>query len=75
MKLVCNCCIFICFITGVFAQSDTPARRILLPNGWSLTPLGNAIPLGDLPLNVIVSPHKKYIAVTDNGRVLNPSNL
>ena len=68
MKLVCNCCIFICFITGVFAQSDTPARRILLPNGWSLTPLGNSIPLGDLPLNVIVSPHKKYIAVTNNGQ-------
>ncbi len=68
MKLVCNCCVFICFITGVFAQSDTPARRVLLPNGWSLTPLGNSIPLGDLPLNVIVSPHKKFIAVTNNGQ-------
>ncbi|HSZ34504.1 MAG TPA: YncE family protein, partial [Puia sp.] len=68
MKLFCNCSIFIFFFTGVYAQPDTPARRILLPNGWSLTPLGKSIQLGDLPLNVIISPHKKYLAVTNNGQ-------
>ena len=51
-----------------FAQSDTTAHRILLPNGWSLTPLGRSIPLGDLPLNIIVSPSKKLLAVTNNGQ-------
>ena len=50
------------------AQTDTTARRIQLPNGWSLTPLGSSIPLGDLPLNLIVSPSKKYLAVTNNGQ-------
>jgi len=51
-----------------FAQQDTIANRILLPNGWSLTPIGKSIPLGDLPLNMVVSPTKKYIAVTNNGQ-------
>ena len=51
-----------------FAQTDTTARRIQLPNGWSLTPLGSSIQLGDLPLNIIVSPSKKYLAVTNNGQ-------
>jgi YVTN family beta-propeller protein len=52
----------------LFAQKDTISRRIYLPNGWSLTPVGESIPLGDLPLNIIVSPSKKYLAVTNNGQ-------
>jgi len=42
--------------------------KILLSNGWHLTPTGNSLPLGDLPLNMVVSPSKKYIAVTNNGQ-------
>jgi len=42
-------------------------KRVKLPNGWSLTPVGKSLPLGDLPLNIAVSPSKKYIAVTNNG--------
>src|SRR5438270_11974447 len=42
--------------------------KILLPNGWHLTPTGKSLPLGDLPLNLVVSPSKKYIAVTNNGK-------
>jgi YVTN family beta-propeller protein len=58
---------FSCFYYSQ-AQSDTLASRIQLPNGWSLTPLGRSLPLGDLPLNMVVSPSKKYIAVTNNGQ-------
>ena len=43
-------------------------RSMLLPTGWSLTPAGTSIPLGDLPLNVAVSPDQKYLAVTNNGQ-------
>jgi len=39
-----------------------------LPNGWSLSPAGKQIPLGDLPLNVAISPDLKYAAVTNNGQ-------
>lgn len=48
------------------AQLD--ASRIQLPNGWSLTPVGEHLPLGDLPLNIAVSSSKRYMAVTNNGQ-------
>lgn len=41
--------------------------QVKLPNGWSLSPVGNQIPVGDLPLNIAVSPDQKYAAVTNNG--------
>nr|WP_229249346.1 bifunctional YncE family protein/alkaline phosphatase family protein [Dyadobacter sandarakinus] len=44
------------------------AKRIGLPNGWSLTPVGSSLELDDLPLNLVVSPSKKYLAVTNNGQ-------
>ena len=43
-------------------------NRIHLPNGWSLTPAGQSLPLGDLPLNIAVSSSQKLIAVTNNGQ-------
>ena len=43
------------------------SSRIQLPNQWHLTPAGTSLPLGDLPLNVVVSPSKKMLAVTNNG--------
>jgi YVTN family beta-propeller protein len=44
------------------------AGRLLLPNGWSLSPVGKSLPLGDLPLNIAVSRDQKYLAVTNNGQ-------
>ncbi len=44
------------------------AKRVTLPNGWSLTPVGNSIQLNDLPLNLVVSPSQKLLAVTNNGQ-------
>jgi YVTN family beta-propeller protein len=43
-------------------------QKVLLPNGWSLSPAGRSLPLGDLPLNIAVSSSKKWIAVTNNGQ-------
>ncbi len=50
------------------AQGDTGGERISLPNGWSLTPAGKTVPLGDLPLNIAISPSKKLAAITNNGQ-------
>ncbi len=44
------------------------SKRVHLPNGWALTPVGNSFALGDLPLNIAVSASKKYMAVTNNGQ-------
>src|SRR5678816_3953434 len=46
-----------------------------LPNGWSLTPVGKSLPLGDLPLNIAISPSKKYLAVTNNGQSIQSIQL
>jgi len=40
---------------------------ILLPNRYRLSPAGEQIPVGDLPLNMVLSPDGKYLAVTNNG--------
>lgn len=59
------------FLVGTNLRSQTLAEiesgRVKLANGWKLTPVGNLLPLGDLPLNIAISPSKKYAAVTNNG--------
>lgn len=47
--------------------NEIESTRVSLPNGWKLTPVGKLLPLGDLPLNIAVSPSKKLAAITNNG--------
>src|ERR1700704_5526937 len=49
-------------------ESQLQKKKVLLPNGWLLSPAGRSLPLGDLPLNIAVSASKKWIAVTNNGQ-------
>jgi YVTN family beta-propeller protein len=57
------------FIVRLPAQTlqEIESHAVTLPNGWKLTPVGKQLPLGDLPLNIAVSPSKKLAAVTNNG--------
>ena len=55
-------------IGSVFSQPGLVPKKVLLPNGWSLSPVGGSLKLGDLPLNIVVSPSHKYVAVTNNGQ-------
>jgi YVTN family beta-propeller protein len=48
--------------------NEIESHRVSLPNGWSLTPAGKMLPVGDLPLNIAVSPSGKLAAVTNNGQ-------
>ncbi|PIQ22183.1 MAG: hypothetical protein COW65_04640 [Cytophagales bacterium CG18_big_fil_WC_8_21_14_2_50_42_9] len=60
-----------CSAINTLAQKPTnnpQAAQVLLPNGWSLSPAGRSLPLGDLPLNIQLSPDKKLLAVTNNGQ-------
>jgi len=61
--------IFIGFSADLPAQkaNDFDSHPVSLPNGWRLTPAGKQLPLGDLPLNIAVSPSGKLAAVTNNG--------
>lgn len=56
----------ICFL-GQKAYLQTN-QTTMLPNGWSLSPAGKQLPLGDLPLNIVVSEDQSMIAVTNNGQ-------
>jgi YVTN family beta-propeller protein len=49
-------------------ESQLAKKRVRLPNGWHLSPAGTTLPLGDLPLNIALSPSKKWMAVTNNGQ-------
>jgi DNA-binding beta-propeller fold protein YncE len=53
---------------SLFTINAVAQKTVTLPNGWSLSPAGRSLPLGDLPLNIAVSPSKKWIAVTNNGQ-------
>ncbi len=46
----------------------TQTGQLLLPNGWKLSPVGTALPLGDLPLNMQLSASGRLLAVTNNGQ-------
>ncbi|MBS1544066.1 MAG: glutaminyl-peptide cyclotransferase [Bacteroidetes bacterium] len=57
-------CVLMIIQSMVLAQVPGP---IMLPNGWKLTPAGKSTGLGDLPLNLAISPDKQYIVATNNG--------
>jgi len=48
--------------------NEIESHRVSLPNGWSLTPVGKMLPVGDLPLNIAVTASGKLAAVTNNGQ-------
>jgi YVTN family beta-propeller protein len=74
MKPSIQCILFLLLHLLIKAQSpgkfdkNKGDQPVLLPNGWSLSPAGRTLSLGDLPLNIAVSRSKKLIAVTNNGQ-------
>jgi YVTN family beta-propeller protein len=66
LVILISCNISVITFSQTLQQLES--KRTGLPNGWSLTPVGKSLPLGDLPLNIAVSSSKKYIAVTNNGQ-------
>ena len=70
-------------VSTVSGQSlkEIEANRVSLPNGWKLSPVGKMLPVGDLPLNIAVSPSGKMLAVTNNGQsdqcihLINPAKM
>lgn len=50
------------------ASFTRETKSVLLPNGWSLTPAGRSLEVGDLPLNIAVSSTGRLLAVSNNGQ-------
>jgi YVTN family beta-propeller protein len=52
-------------------QSDLPGKKpdgsVLLPNQWSLRPVGKQIELRDFPINIAIHPGGRFVAVLHSG--------
>ncbi len=63
-------------LTG-FSQLKTPELPgkykgyTLLPNGWKLTPAGKQIPIGELPLNMVVTKDEHFAITSNSGMGVN----
>ena len=75
-KLLILCLMFLAFASNAQVLNDQMnAKRIMLPNGWSLSSAGRSIELGDLPLNIAVSGTEKFMAVSNNGQSIQSIQL
>src|SRR5580692_9111028 len=54
--------------TGFQDLQTLESKQVRLPNGWSITPAGRHVTVGDLPLNIAVSRSQRFLAVTNNGQ-------
>jgi DNA-binding beta-propeller fold protein YncE len=63
--------LFLAFGIAAARSADLPGQRpdgsVLLPNQWSLRPVGTQIPVGDFPVNLALHPGGKYAAVLHCG--------
>lgn len=59
--------LFLPWLSVAAVWGQAVQNPVMLPNGWQLTPAGKHIPLGDLPLNMALSPDGRWLAVTNNG--------
>jgi DNA-binding beta-propeller fold protein YncE len=56
-----------CSTSSPLLPGRTADGRVLLPNGWYLSPAGEHAGVGELPLNMVATPDGKYIVITNNG--------
>ncbi|MBU3743756.1 MAG: bifunctional YncE family protein/alkaline phosphatase family protein [Sediminibacterium sp.] len=77
MQKVCLLFLLTILSFSLRAQLATPpdSNAVTLPNGWGLSPAGRSLPLGDLPLNMVLSSNKKLLAVTNNGQSIQSIQL
>ena len=71
IKLLILAVVLVTIYSGnLFPQMNSASgnQPVTLPNGWKLSPVGKLLPLGDLPLNIAISPNQKIAAVTNNGQ-------
>ena len=67
-KLLVAALLFVSAIANAQTVQQLLAKKVSLPNGWALTPVGKSFPLGDFPLNMVLSKSKNLMAVTNNGQ-------
>jgi len=82
--IVNNCLLWVMLLlvlnTGlIHAQNKSDSIKLpgryknftLLPNGWKLSPQGKQIPIGELPLNMVITKNQHYAITSNSGRGIN----
>ncbi len=74
LSLLCTLFLFGCSVQNSTTVSNKkiilPGKfedYTLLPNGWKLTPAGEQVGVGELPLNLIISKDEKYALTSNSG--------
>ena len=76
MMVICtNLLIILFFQVNGQSIKEIESGRVSLPNKWKLSPVGKMLPVGDLPLNIAVSPSRKMVALTNNGQSIQNIHL
>jgi YVTN family beta-propeller protein len=80
-KLIAFILLLITFIGCSKQDENNPNKKIvvpgkfenytLLPNGWKLTPTGEQIGIGELPLNLIITKDERYALTSNSGTKIN----
>ncbi|MCX6144999.1 MAG: hypothetical protein NTZ35_17480, partial [Ignavibacteriales bacterium] len=61
--------ILLFFVIPLMAQIPGDVdNRVLLPNGWWLSPVGEQIRLGDFPMNAALTDDEMYLAILHGGQ-------
>ena len=47
--------------------AGTTKTGFLLPNGWVVSPVGDQVPVADLPLNILPLPDSRHVLVATSG--------
>ena len=70
LPALCLLAVLALFLAAVGDHVILPGRKAdhnLLPNGWKLTPAGQHVTVGDLPLRMMLTPDRKNVLVATNG--------
>jgi YVTN family beta-propeller protein len=80
-KLIAFALLFLTFIGCSKRDENNPSKKIvvpgkfdnytLLPNGWKLTPAGDQVGIGELPLSLIVTKDEKHALTSNSGTKVN----
>ena len=75
-QLSFNLALLFISVIALFAEDKRPTVQlpghrpdgsVLLPNQWSLRPVGRQIELGDFPINIAVHPQGRFVAILHTG--------
>lgn len=67
MKAKSSACVSIVLMLSLILNLAADEKPVLLPNGWTISPAGQQIQLGGLPLKLLSVPGKRYALALSTG--------